>query len=175
MTLVYLDIETTGLDPERHQVVELAYAIGDGPVCSSVVDHDLANAEEAALKVCQYWERGLASAEPEPGFEDSAQLALDGATVVGANPAFDTEFLRHRWGRSPWRYRRVDIESYAMPILGHDEPVGLSSLAAKLTAMNFKIPSPDHTAGGDVAATRAIHRALVSLAATLRRTSGMTR
>ena len=169
MTLVYLDIETTGLDPNRHQVVELAYAVGDEPVLSGVLDHDLANAEEAALKVCRYFERGLVAAEAEPEFEDSARAALEGATLVAANPAFDSAFLRRRWGRAPWRYRLLDIEAFAMPVLGYDNPVGLAAITIELRGMGFEVPEPDHTAAGDVATLRACHHALRSLAADMRR------
>ena len=55
--LVYLDVETTGLDPELHEVWEIAYAVNDGPILSSFVDHTLLGADPVALTVGQYHNR----------------------------------------------------------------------------------------------------------------------
>ena len=37
MTYVYLDCETTGLDPERHEIWEIAFAVDGGEIQSSFV------------------------------------------------------------------------------------------------------------------------------------------
>lgn len=89
------------------------------------------------------------------GFEMAAKAALTGATIVGANPAFDTSFLRARWKGAPWHYRLIDIETYAMPALNLDRPKGLAYIAEQLG-----IQAPDHTAAGDVHTLRECWRAL---------------
>lgn len=162
MTLVYLDTETTGLDPDRHEVWELAYAVDDGPIHSGVMFHSLRHADPKALAMNGYWER-TKDAKPEvwADLENGARFALEGATLVGANPAFDAAFLRARWGVTPWRYRLFDIEAYAMGALGWDEPKGLAAIAERLAiGEGLDIPAPDHTAAGDVATLRACHLAL---------------
>jgi len=160
MTLLYLDTETTGLDPDRHEVWEIAYAIDDGPVLSSFVAHSVVGAEPAALRINNYLSRFVGVPFCGVTFEIALREAAEGATLVGANPAFDAAFLRARWGVTPWRYRLLDIEAYAMPALGLSTPAGLSKVAESLRDIGFEIPEPDHSAGADVATLRAIHLAL---------------
>lgn len=158
--LVFLDCETTGLDPAAHQVWEIAYAVDDGPILSSFVQHSLANATVEALRVGRYVDRF----ESERGtqgwtFEVDLRQALRGATLVGANPAFDAAFLKARSGwvtnPAPWSYRLLDIEAYAMPALGLDRPRGLAFIAEQLG-----VQPPDHIAAGDVHTLRECWRSL---------------
>lgn len=152
MTLVYLDTETTGLDPNLHEVWEVAWAVDDGPIISGSVWHRLENFDPKALEINGYHER-IDVIEPVDG--DDLYKALHGATLVGANPAFDAAFLRARWGEAPWRYRMLDVEAYAMPLLGYSEPKGLATIAADLG-----VEAPDHTAAADVHTLRECHRRL---------------
>lgn len=164
MALIYLDIETTGLDPHVHEVWEMAYAVGDGPILSSVVDHDItkvATASPAALRIGDYFGRGSLLGKRRSQlamFETELKDQLDGATVVGSNPSFDTAFLRARWRYAPWRHRLFDIAVYAMPAFDLIEPQGLAYVAEQLG-----VQPPDHTAAGDVYTLRECHRALRSL------------
>ena len=170
MSLIYLDTETTGLDPDRHEIWELAYAVDDGPIQSGIMFHSLRHADPKALAMNGYWERSKGVSPDEwADLEISVRFAMEGATLVGANPAFDAAFLRARWGVTPWRYRTLDIESYAMPLFGWNEPRGLKDIAAHLRDVNGEdIPKPDHSAAGDVATLRACHRALRQLSEEMR-------
>lgn len=160
--LVFLDTETTGLDPSRHEVWELAYAVGEyGPLFGGVVYHSLRNADPFALKLNGYHER--TSLGRYSDVELSAREALKGNVLVGANPAFDAAFLRARWGVTPWHYRMLDVESYAMPILGFDRPKGLKDIYLDLTSRGVELPENDHSAAGDVATLREAYYALASL------------
>lgn len=162
MTLVYLDVETTGLDIRRHEVWEIAYAIDDGPILSSVVEHGFTTPDPFALRVNGYLDRAV-GVQPDPLFERALIEQLNGAVLVGANPAFDARFLEARWGRAPWRYRLLDIEAYAMGALGFEYPYGLKDVREALVALGHDIPAPDHTAAADVATVRACHLALRSI------------
>lgn len=159
--LVYLDVETTGLDPRRHEVWEVAWAIEGNPIRSGVIAHDLKRPDPAALRVNRYLDRvGERDLRAELVFETDVVEALAGATIVGANPAFDTAFLAARWKRAPWHHRLLDVEAYAMGALGWDRPRGLAAIHAELVDFGHAIPAPDHTAAGDVACVRACHVAL---------------
>lgn len=161
MSLVFLDTETTGLEPGLHEVWEIAYAVDDGPVLSSFVAHSPVGATPIALELNGYYNRFRG--EPLLGlhFEGELRTALRGATVVGANPAFDTAFLRARWGEAPWHHRLWDVEAYAAGVLGLDQLSGLKDLATFLrNDYRFVIPEPNHTAAGDVATLRAVFNAL---------------
>ena len=160
MTLVFLDTETTGLDPAKDQIWEIAYAINHGPVYSTVVPHSITPPPEVA-EINGYYGRGdsLNLVQSEL-LVAGLREALDGATLVGANPSFDAGFLRARWGETPWHYRMLDVESYAMGALGWDSPKGLKDVYAALVELGYELPAPNHTAAGDVATTQAAYYAL---------------
>jgi DNA polymerase III epsilon subunit-like protein len=159
MTYVFLDTETTGLDPNYNQIWELAYAVDEGPIYSHFLPHSPATFHPEALKVNRYEERYVAPSVGDAlAFEAGARFYLEGATLVAANPAFDAGFLRARWGCTPWKYRLLDVEAYAMAALHLDEPKGLAYIAEQLG-----IPAPDHTAAQDVATLRAAFYTLRSI------------
>lgn len=165
MTLVFLDTETTGLDPDRHEVWEIAYAVGAGPILSSVVDHEPPTLQPdviRALRINGYLSRYTptddeAILRQQFRFEAELKEALDGATVVASNPSFDTAMLRKRWGGEPWHHRKLDIVSFALPIVGLKDGrlKGLYDIAAALG-----VEAPDHTAAGDVHTLRECYREL---------------
>ena len=153
--LVFLDTETTGLDPRIHEVWEIAWAVNDGPVQVIQVGHTLTSADPQALKINGYVDRWQPLSETSREDEAALREALDGATLVCSNPAFDEAFLRRRWGSPNWHHRKIDIATYAMPALGTDRPVGLATIAERLG-----VRAPDHTAKVDVLVLRACYRKL---------------
>jgi DNA polymerase III alpha subunit (gram-positive type) len=171
MTLVFLDTETTGLDPFVHDVWEVAWSLDASPLIrSEILVHSLKTADPKALELNRYWERfpqGARSRGPQVDLE--LRKLLEGATIVGANPAFDAAFLHHRWRTQPWNYRLIDISSMAVQAFGlrdDDKSWGLydvRQLIMKFYAENgivWDIPEPDHTAGADVATLKACYFAL---------------
>lgn len=172
---LYLDTETTGLDVSRHDVWEMAYAMDDGPISSSIITHTLVKADAKALEVGNYWHRMMEpfSAYESAVWEDIAKSEMfdhkSTLYLVGANPGFDARFLEARWGLTPWHYRMIDIESFAMGAIGHlvvdgiNVPVGLHIICETLRTLGWDIPAPDHSASGDVAALRAAFKALTAI------------
>lgn len=168
-SLVFLDTETTGLNPWIHEIVEVAYAVDDGPVIRIELPHDLERAEEKALEVNRYHERNL-SEEGETDWQEKSaamEIALREATLVGANPAFDAGFLRTWYGFTNWHYRLLDVEAFAAGAFGWRVPVSLKDTATTLRDLGFEIPAPDHSAVADVETTRAIYRACLGMGAHL--------
>jgi DNA polymerase III epsilon subunit-like protein len=123
--LAFVDTETTGLDPFVHDAWEFAVILRRGDAADEEheyrIEPDLSNAEPKALEINRYHERTTA-----PGWEwDDRRGAaaclyrlLDGAVLVGSNPAFDAEMIAHLFGRyydtvKPWHYRVVDIATLA--------------------------------------------------------------
>jgi hypothetical protein len=157
--LVVLDTETTGKTLD-HDVWEIAYAIGEGPVRVSTVPHSIINADPQALELNGYHVRHKAC---WGDVDLPIRMALLGRTIVGANPSFDAYRLEKRWGHAPWHYRTIDVESMALPVLQLVKPLGLKGLVDRLTDMGYDIPSNDHTAAGDVLATREVYRALMDI------------
>ncbi|MFD5027051.1 exonuclease domain-containing protein [Streptomyces sp. NPDC058373] len=191
--LAFVDTETTGLDPFLHEVWEVAVILReDGhdtehtfrllPAC-------FADADPKALEINRYMERVTA-----PGWKwDDRQAAarqlyrlLDGAIVIGSNPAFDAEFLANFFGGyfekpKPWHYRTIDVATLAAG-RQYGLAVTLSGVGGELRdgdlpALPFSSyglsrwagvepPAPDvgHTALGDARWTRDLWDALVPAA-----------
>lgn len=174
MPLKFLDTEFTHLDPRLAEVFEVAMADEEGPVESWLLPHSLATADPEALEVNQYAKRFPRGFVGDPLADVVIKAKLEGVTIVGSNPACDRDVLFRRWGVAPWHYRSVDISSYAMGILGHNEPMGQWAIANELRDMGAVIPEPDHTAVGDVASLRACFFALRRMSqAPVRYTTGI--
>jgi oligoribonuclease (3'-5' exoribonuclease) len=147
VTYLFLDTETTGLDVEKHEVWEIAYAIDDGPIKSAFVPHRLTNADPKALEINGYMSRffDLPDSSVDTEFENELIDAAQGQYLVGSNPAFDHRMLLKRWGSTPWHYRMIDVATYAMPYFGWWVPEGLARITKGLD-----IEENDHTAAKDV-------------------------
>ncbi|HEU4406782.1 MAG TPA: 3'-5' exonuclease [Polyangiaceae bacterium] len=108
--LAFVDCETTGLDPERHDIVEIAVVRADArtlavldEVSVKVRPERLEDAEPDALAVCGY--------DPE-AWQDAMPLAealalvtprLEGATLAGHHVVFDRAFLQAAYRRTGLR------------------------------------------------------------------------
>jgi len=159
--LIFLDTETTGLDPEKHEVWEIAWAINDSPIQVEILVHSLKTANSLSLDVNGYLSRYPNGARSDgPMVDLRVRQVLGGNTLVGANPAFDAAFLQKRWGAAPWHYRMIDVESMALAVLGYDRPKGLAGIAEDLTELDYDIALPDHTAAKDVEVLRQVYHAL---------------
>jgi DNA polymerase III epsilon subunit-like protein len=101
---VFADVETTGLDPARHQAWDIALIVRTADAREEeyqwFIQPDLAAADPFALRIGRFYERTITLTEPggdgwaEPygAALDIARL-LDSALIVAANPAFDAAFL----------------------------------------------------------------------------------
>jgi DNA polymerase-3 subunit epsilon len=109
---LYLDTETTGLDPDRHEIIELAIVVEEVPEdptavgkitqkwCEKICPMHIRAAEPTALEVNGYtpfkWEGAL----PFAVFADEiAQLITSASCIVGHNPFFDVNFLKAAFRR----------------------------------------------------------------------------
>lgn len=133
--LAFVDCETLGLNPERHPMWELAVIRRHN---NTDTEHlwqirpsawALREADPKALEINRYQERMLvpddyqvgdmthACGLPHPVKRDELRTTLrellDGAVLVGSNPAFDAAFLRVFLDGEPWHYRTVDIATIA--------------------------------------------------------------
>lgn len=140
---IVIDCETTGLDPFRHEIWEVALLDRE-----SGTEHlwrmkpDLTRADPGALTVGQFYERTaeMCACEPDrawdmagllPGVSPewsepralAAKLApiLSGVTLIAANPTFDAgflaAFLNFHGQAATWHYRLRDIGSMAWAFL----------------------------------------------------------
>jgi hypothetical protein len=163
-TLCFVDTETTGLDPRIHQPYEVCYWREDRVAPRTLhLPHTLDLADSAALRIGGYHDRDFSPfPDRSAKFSAAGELvkALRGVTLVGSNPAFDAAMLRQFIGTEVWHYRLINVAEGAMWVFGWDRPKGLADVVDVLRESGYEIPEPDHTAEGDVRATRAVYEAL---------------
>ncbi|MFB7605226.1 3'-5' exonuclease [Streptomyces gardneri] len=137
--IAFVDTETTGLDPYRHDAWEIAIILRrpNQPDIEHLfqIRTSLVNADPKALEINRRLERfavpdgEFAAKLPTATRRAAMELTeatlmhdlmdlLDGAMLVGSNPAFDERFLMklfHEAGCPPrWYYRTVDIATMAV-------------------------------------------------------------
>lgn len=157
MNVAYVDIETTGLDPERHEVWEVALIV-DGHEYEWMVQPSLITAEPQALKVGRFHERRPLNigmwANPFTVATTVARLT-NGRHLVGAVPSFDAAFLDRflrKHGEAPtWSHRLLCVETLAAAHL-RMLPEGLRKMAEKLGLEVDQ--ATHHTALGDARLAR---------------------
>jgi DNA polymerase-3 subunit epsilon len=99
-----LDVETTGLSPREHRVLDLAVVLVDG---QGRVEHEWATRVHPQGPVGATHIHGLTYADVA-GAPTFAQVAADlvgllaGRALVAHNARFDLGFLRHEFGRAGW-------------------------------------------------------------------------
>lgn len=192
--LVFVDTETTGLGPHR-QAWEVAAIRRDVDGTETSLEFfmpvDASKAEPGALNVGGYYSRhpdGIAVATrapqtvgpvPAPPVHRPAAVPMHraaekiaaftaGATLIGANPAFDAQVLE-RIVRSAhleprWHFRLIDVEVMAMQELGLPDVPGLAKACGAL-GIPFDRQLA-HAAMYDTRAARALFDLLTDMTAT---------
>ena len=122
--LVFIDVETTGLNPEIHEIIEVACIVVDGKDLKEIRAYEtkikperIEIAEKGALEVNGYspdkWRKGIGGKE---AFLKVANIAPNGI-LVGWNVAFDWSFLMHSFERHEiipkFDYHKIDVPSIA--------------------------------------------------------------
>jgi len=117
----WVDCETTGLDPDRHEVWEVGLILPDGSEHLWQLPVDLSRADPMALNIGQYHERRLPDGHkdflhPERFAQKFARLTR-GLHMAGAVVSFDAErlwkLLRANGECPMWHYHLIDVEALA--------------------------------------------------------------
>lgn len=190
LDLAFVDCETTGLDPDRHEIWELAVVSEKGDLHAHL-PVDLRRADPTGLRVGRFYDRyefqainyGTAYGtmhrnhqwdEIPPGrLAWEVARRLDGHHMVGAVPNFDAEFIA-RWlrahGQAPtWHYHLIDVEALAVGWLHGADPSAVGKVYRR-NSWDSNILSravgvdPDefdrHTALGDARWAKALYEAV---------------
>mgnify|MGYP001603489745 CR=1 FL=1 len=165
--LVFLDTETTGLDPTRHEVWEIAIIEADSDAMHHwiVSVQDLLSADPDALRVNKYYERLFNPPEKSlsiqtPTFALAIEIAtlLLNKTIIGNKPSFDTAFLDaflRRQGVVPaWNRSLVCVKSLVGGKLGLEPPYDTKKIAE---AIGVPLPKYAHTARADATWVRDVY------------------
>lgn len=156
--LVFVDTETTGLDPSVDKMVELTYAVEDGPL--KTLYFGVRSVPTFIDDLTKFTERGI-DKMPEATEDEINEFwdACNGNTMVAANPAFDKGFINKR-GLWNFHYRMLDIESYAMARLGLDQIPSMFQIVQELEKRGYTLTQPDHSSYNDVKALREAYKIL---------------
>ncbi len=161
---VSIDIETSGLDPNRHEIIEIGMAYSNGATweCSLEFDHDKADPKD--LEVNGWGKRDFALLKDVVEVMRILHTAFHGGVMLVASPAhFDVGFLEalfRKYGQDPpWGHRSViDIKSFACARFGVLTDLKNSEIARML---DLQAPSNKHTALADAMWQRDIFEALI--------------
>ncbi|OGZ07360.1 MAG: hypothetical protein A3C93_02880 [Candidatus Lloydbacteria bacterium RIFCSPHIGHO2_02_FULL_54_17] len=179
--LAFLDIETTGLDPYRHEVIEVGIVLAEqkkdlfGKQSLELVsEHEfklkpahIETADLKALEVSKFHERdwGTAMGQVE-GLRAVAEV-LNGAVFVAQNVSFDWSFLRkagNEYGidfEKAVHCHKLDLASMAFGKL-YDEPK-LSRFSLRELTEYFGVKNANaHTALADARATFEVCKKLLA-------------
>ena len=161
--LVFLDTETTGLDPTKHEVIEVAIIRCNPQTITpwwewstKIKPERIETAHPKALAVNGYSEEAWADA---PTFKQVAGEIADrlrDGLAVGHNVSFDLAFLQAGFDRARWKvrlpYHKIDTVTLAYT---HLVPKGLKRLRLDAIRKFYGMSTTGaHTAIVDVQHTR---------------------
>ena len=166
--LVWLDTETTGLDEQLNDIIEIAIVRFDRAGVEQILEAKLKmerpeNAHPKALEVNGYTEEAWADAEDPAEFwlRVKKEGWLDECIVAGQNVKFDTGFLNATFKRHGIKYR-VDYHVFDTCVLTleHMHEV-MDSISLVPTCVALGIPVTDaHSALADVRMAQAVYKIL---------------
>ncbi len=177
--LAFIDTETTGLDPDKHEIIELALIVcrqivvpGRGPKLEIVKEYEwkikpqrIDLAQEDALRINGYNEADWMFAyDLRPVMEEFAKAAQS-CTFVSHNLAFDYPFVMNAFKKadvdSKMHYAKLDTISIAFARL-YDVSQATAFSLRSLCEL-FKIEnSKAHSALSDTRALVAIYKKLMN-------------
>lgn len=174
MTVCFVDTETTGLDPDRHEIWEVGLIADIGGDKVGWMEHvwylpvDLGRADSVALKIGgfhdrhpfgdQNHDRDIYVTELDEFATEFAALTR-GTHLVGAVISFDEERLRKLLranGCCPeWHYHLVDVEALAAGSIAAMPPWNSTNLSSAVGVDPGQFDR--HTALGDARWAKAIY------------------
>lgn len=180
--LAFTDLETTGLDAHKHEIIEIGcviakqiqgLGIGGGPKVEIITDfaikikpERIETADPEALKINHYNEedwRGAVSLEEAMKFY--AEKTRD-TELIGQNVSFDWVFLDEAFRRTgvknEMHYHRLDVMSMAFAKLYDDNNAQKFSLRALCDYFGVKNEKA-HSALSDARATFEIYKKLMGI------------
>jgi DNA polymerase-3 subunit epsilon len=144
--LIWIDVETTGLDPNKHEIIEMAAVRSwlDGTLAGAAMFstrvHFSGHCTPGAQAVNGYTPDEWLKAIALPDALSQLTHEMTGRRFAGQNPKFDEGFLRAAFARCdmPWprmkSYHVLDLASLAWPLYlrGRVPGLGLDALCKGL-------------------------------------------
>jgi len=128
--LVFVDVETTGLNPAYHEIIEIALVSKDFTYHRKIIPEMIEHADPFAMKLNGYCPEKWSEAITAKQLILEIQYLLKNVTLAGHNVSFDIEFLEETYTRYGkifnLKRRRIDTVTMAYE---HLYPLGLQSLS----------------------------------------------
>lgn len=168
--LVFVDIETTGLDPNTHEIIEIACLVVDPQTLevkkeyhSKVQPKHLETADPIALEKNKFSPEAWVSAKPLRQVLDELNTLAPSGMPVGYNVSFDRKFIEEAFQKervvSNFDYHWIDIMSLVYWKLLSDRRLKRLKLIHVCKVLDVSLEEA-HTAMGDIRATLAVYRYL---------------
>lgn len=169
----FIDVETTGLDPTEHEIIEIALIRTDGQFSilnkyeTKILPQHIETAHPRALEINGYdpdvWAKEAVSLVEAL---DEADLLLEDAIPAGQNTQFDLGFLKAAYQQVErevcwYNYHNLDTASLAVPLMMSGKIKGLS--LKRICAYLGVINQAPHRAYGDVLATLRVAQILTKM------------
>ena len=136
--IAFIDLETSGLDPTRHEILEIGVirVRGDGLAEIDRTDvrvrpRRIETANPEALVINGYSEKGWENATSLPEALEWIAPLLEGAILAGHNVAFDQAFLDAAWRESG--VSRPDMDHHVLDTATLAWPLVAANLAESLS------------------------------------------
>ena len=171
--LAFIDLETTGLDPEKHEIIEIGALVVKQPELKIIDELDvkvkplhIETADPAALRINGYREsEWLFAADLSQALKLLAEKTQN-AVMVAQNVTFDWSFLNKAFRATgivnKMHYHKLDLISMAYAKLYKDERLeryNLRELAGFFNIENKKA----HSAMSDIKTAFEIYKKLIIL------------
>jgi DNA polymerase III epsilon subunit-like protein len=160
----FVDVETTGLDPQTHEMIEFAVVYEDNKTVSfKIQPRRMDKASPEALKINGYTPEKWQEALPLDRAASQIANALQNCILVGHNVKFDMGFiqalLKEANVKARLGYHTIDTVTLAYE---HLAPCGIDSLSLKNVCIFLGIPpEPDeHQAGAGAMACKQVYEKL---------------
>ena len=95
--LAFVDIETTGLEPHKHEIIEVAIITKERTYHVKVSPQFIEFADQRALEINGYTPEEWIDSVPSKVVACELSDILNNKIIVGHNPKFDMSFIRELW------------------------------------------------------------------------------
>lgn len=180
--LAFVDLETTGLDPARHEIIEIGIVTAEqktdaqgrrflekiGEYNIQLTPVHIETADPKGLEVNKYHERDWSAAVPQSvGFGQALEI-LDGTVFIAQNVGFDWAFLQRSGTEhgidfdAHVHYHKLDLASMVFGKLYHEQKLFKYSLREMTEYFGVKNDEA-HAALSDARATFEVCKKLLEL------------